>query len=170
MSSAGAVALRRSSRWKPIVAAAAGAAGVAILGALSTDIGPWYLSLKEPPWKPPDVLFGPAWTTIFALAAIAGVRAWRHATTKAQREWILILFAANAFFNVLWSLLFFRFHRPDWALAEVSLLWLSILALIVVLGRLSRASGWLMAPYLAWVSFAAFLNLTVVRLNAPFGG
>ena len=79
-------------------------------------------------------------------------------------------FAANAFFNVLWSLLFFRFHRPDWALAEVSLLWLSILALIVVLGRLSRASGWLMAPYLAWVSFAAFLNLTVVRLNAPFGG
>ena len=50
------------------------------------------------------------------------------------------------------------------------LLWLSILALIVVLGRLSRASGWLMAPYLAWVSFAAFLNLTVVRLNVPFGG
>lgn len=169
MSSAIAGAGRRASRWKPIASAAAGAAGVAILGALTTDIGPWYLSLKEPEWKPPDILFGPAWTTIFALAAISGVIAWRRTVTKSQREWILVLFAANAFFNVLWSLLFFRLHRPDWALAEVGLLWLSILVLIVFLGRIARASGWLLAPYLAWVSFASVLNLAVVRLNAPFG-
>ena len=89
--------------------------------------------------------------------------------TRSQREWILVLFASNAFFNVLWSLLFFRLHRPDWALAEVGFLWLSILALIVFLGRFSRPSGWLLAPYLAWVSFASALNLAVVRLNAPFG-
>ncbi len=72
MSSGGAGAATRGSRWKPIATAAAGALGVAILGAITTDIGPWYLALKEPPWKPPDILFGPAWTTIFALAAISG--------------------------------------------------------------------------------------------------
>ena len=144
----------RRSRWKPIATAAACALGIALLGALTTDIGPWYRSLNEPTWKPPDALFGPAWTTIFALAAIAGVIAWQRATSRSQREWILILFAANGFLNVLWSLLFFRLHRPDWALAEVGFLWLSIVALIVHLGRFSRPSGWLLTPYLAWVSFA----------------
>jgi tryptophan-rich sensory protein len=161
--------LPRTPRWKAIAWAAAAAFGVAILGGLSTDIGPWYRSLAEPPWKPPDFLFGPAWTLIYACAAIAGVRAWQRADTRARRDGLLGLFALNAFLNVLWSLLFFRLRRPDWALAEVGFLWLSILLLIVFLGRFSRASGWLLAPYLAWVSFAAALNLAVVRLNAPFG-
>jgi tryptophan-rich sensory protein len=75
----------------------------------------------------------------------------------------------NAFLNVSWSLLFFRLRRPDWALAEVGMLWLSILVLLVFLGRVSRTSGWLLVPYLAWVAFAAALNLAVVRLNGPFG-
>jgi tryptophan-rich sensory protein len=162
-------ATARGSRWKPVVIAAAGALALAILGGLSTDIGPWYRSLKEPDWKPPDVLFGPVWTTIYACAAVSGVIAWRRASTRSRREWILVLFASNAFVNVLWSLLFFRLRRPDWALVEVAFLWLSILALIVYLARFSRPSGWLLAPYLAWVSFAATLNLAVVRLNAPFG-
>ena len=82
---------------------------------------------------------------------------------------MLGLFALNAFLNVSWSLLFFRLRRPDWAFAEVGLLWLSILVLVVFLGRVSRTSGWLLAPYLAWVTFAAALNLAVVRLNGPFG-
>ncbi len=83
---------------------------------------------------------------------------------------MLVLFALNGFVNVFWSLLFFRLRRPDWALAEVGFLWLSILVLIVYLGRIHRTSGWLLAPYLAWVSFAATLNVAVVRLNGPFGG
>ena len=169
MSDAGVSPTQRRSRWQPVVAAAAGAIALALLGALSTDIGPWYQSLVEPPWKPPDYLFGPAWTTIYACAAVAGVIAWRRATTRARREWMLVLFGLNAFANVLWSLLFFRLRRPDWALAEVGFLWLSIVLLIVYLGRFSPRSGWLLAPYLAWVSFAATLNFAVVRLNAPFG-
>ena len=169
MSSAGAGAATGGSRWKPVASAAAGAIGVGVLGAMTTDIGPWYQALKVPAWKPPDILFGPAWTTIFALAAISGVIAWRRAETRSQRDWIPVLFAVNAFLNVLWSLLFFRLHRPDWALAEVGFLWLSILVLILVLGRIARPSGWLLAPYLAWVTFATALNLAVVRLNAPFG-
>jgi len=158
-----------ATRAKAIAWAALAAIAVAGLGALSTDLGPWYRSLVEPPWKPPDALFGPAWTTIYALAAIAGVRAWERAPRRSDREWMIALFAFNAFANVLWSLLFFRLRRPDWALAEVGLLWLSILVLIVVLGRYSRASAWLLVPYLAWVTFAAALNGAVVRLNAPFG-
>jgi tryptophan-rich sensory protein len=65
----------------------------------------------------------------------------------------------------MWSLFFFRLQRPDWALLEVTLLWLSILMLIVFLLRQSRTASLLLAPYLVWVSFAAILNLTIVRLN-----
>jgi tryptophan-rich sensory protein len=73
-----------------------------------------------------------------------------------------------AFLNVLWSLLFFRLRRPDWALVEVGFLWLSILALMIVLFRYSRLAGLLLLPYLVWVGFAGALNFAVVRLNGPF--
>ena len=159
--------VRRS--WRPVLAAVLAAMTLAGLGALSTDLGPWYQSLQQPPWKPPDVLFGPAWTIIYALAATAGVRAWHAAPTRSDREWLIALFALNGFLNLLWSLLFFRVQRPDWALIEVGFLWASILLLMIVLGRYSRAAWLLLAPYLAWVSFAATLNFAVVRLNGPFG-
>jgi tryptophan-rich sensory protein len=85
-----------------------------------------------------------------------------------QREWVIGLFALNGFFNVLWSTLFFALRRPDWALIEVVLLWFSILLPIVVFWRYAKPASLYLLPYLVWVSFAAFLNLTVVRLNAPF--
>ncbi|HEY3846054.1 MAG TPA: TspO/MBR family protein [Acetobacteraceae bacterium] len=72
--------------------------------------------------------------------------------------------------NILWSPLFFKLRRPDWALIEVPFLWLSILAPIVLLAPISRTASLLMTPYLVWVSFAAVLNLTIVQLNRPFGG
>lgn len=100
---------------------------------------------------------------------MAGVIAWRRAPRRVDREWMLALFALNGFLNVLWSLLFFRLHRPDWALFEVLLLWLSILLLIWVLARYARIASLLLLPYLAWVAFAGFLNLATVRLNGPFG-
>jgi tryptophan-rich sensory protein len=133
-----------------------------------TDLGPWYQSLRQPSWKPPDWLFGPGWTLIFAFAAMAGVTAWRQAPNRASREWLLVLFALNGFLNILWSLLFFRLQRPDWALAEVGFFWLSILLLILVVSRYSKVASALLLPYLAWVTFAAALNLAVVQLNGPF--
>lgn len=156
------------SRWKPVVVAAAAALFVAMLGGLMTDIGPWYLGLKQPPWKPPDWAFGPVWTTIFGLAAAAGVIGWRSAGSKSERELQLVLFALNGFLNVLWSLLYFRLHRPDWAMFEVPLLWLSVLALIVALRRSSAKAAWLLVPYLVWVAIAAVLNWQTVQLNGPF--
>jgi tryptophan-rich sensory protein len=81
---------------------------------------------------------------------------------------VLGLFAANALLNILWSALYFKLQRPDWALYEVGLLWLSILALIVGLWRISRWASLLLLPYAVWVAIAAALNLATVRLNGPF--
>ena len=159
----------RSNRLLPVLVAAGTAILVASVGATMTDIGPWYQGLAKPSWQPPDWLFGPAWTLIFALAALSAVTAWREAPDQPSREWMVGLFAVNGVLNILWSALFFRLRRPDWALVEVVFLWLSVLALILVLRRYGRSAAVMLVPYLAWVSFAAVLNLAVVRLNAPFG-
>ena len=160
--------MRHRSALKPILVAAAAALLVAGLGGLMTDIGVWYLSLKQPAWKPPDWLFGPAWTLIFAFAAASGVTAWRAAPDRASREWLLALFALNGFLNVLWSLLYFRLRRPDWALMEVGFLGLSVVLLMLVLGRYARKASALLVPYLLWIVFAGLLNWATVRLNGPF--
>jgi len=139
-------------RWKPIGAAALAAMAVGALGALTTELGSWYYNLQKPSWQPPDWLFGPVWTMIFGLAALAGVLYWRLETGREARLQILAAFALNAFLNTLWSLLFF-----------------SIILLIVLLRRRSAAAAWLLVPYVVWVSFAAYLNWTIVQLNAPFG-
>ena len=157
-----------ASRWRPVLLAAGAALAVAVLGGLSTDIGPWYATLRQPPWKPPDAWFGPAWTLIYAFTAAAGVAAWRATPSARQRQGLLAAFALNAFLNVTWSLLFFRLRRPDWALTEVAFLWASIVLLIVLCGRASRLAAALLLPYLLWVAFAAWLNAEVVRLNGPF--
>ena len=108
------------------------------------------------------------WTTIFTLCAISGWLAWQAADTPALRRRVAGLFAANAFLNMFWSALYFKWQRPDWALIEVVFLWLSIVALIVGLWRLSRWASVLLLTYLVWVSIAAVLNLETVSLNGPF--
>lgn len=160
----------RGRRAYPVLVAAGAAIVVAGLGASATDVGPWYYGLNKPWFQPPDWLFGPAWTLIYALTALSGVVAWRAATSAALRRRIIVLFAVNALLNVAWTELFFRLRRPDWALIEVVPFWLSILVLIVVLAPISSGASKLLAPYLIWVAFAGVLNLAIVRLNGPFGG
>lgn len=152
-----------------MLVAAAAALLVAFLGATITDLGPWYASLAQPDWAPPRAAFGIIWTTIFALVALSAVSAWRAAPDNRAGDWIVGLFALNGFLNLLWSFLFFRLQRPDWAGYEVVLLWLSILVLIIACGRRSRLSALLLLPYLIWVGIAAVLNWQVVALNGPFG-
>jgi translocator protein len=148
--------------------AAAWALAVALLGMWATELGPWYRALKQPEWKPSDLWFGPAWTLIYVLAATAAVKAWFGCVARRERVRLVAAFVLNGALNLLWSWLFFRARRPDWALMEVGLLWLSIALLIALAARGSSAAAWLLAPYLLWVTFAATLNLAVVRLNAPF--
>lgn len=153
----------------PALLAGLAALLVAMVGGTITDLGPWHQSLRQPSWSPPNWLYGVVWTVIFALAALSAVTAWRSIRSQRAAEWTMGLFALNGFLNILWSFLFFRAHRPDWALAELCLLWLSVLVLIVLCWRHSRTAALLLIPYLAWVSIAGALNWEVVRLNAPFG-
>jgi len=95
--------------------------------------------------------------------------AWDAADGPDLRRKVIILFAVNALFHFAWSPLFFRLHRPDWAFYEVTFLWFSVLAIIIGVAPLSALAAWIVVPYLLWVTFASYLNLTVIRLNGPFG-
>jgi tryptophan-rich sensory protein len=154
--------------WTPIIISAGASAATALAGGLLTTIGPWYRALRKPSWQPPDWLFGPAWTLIFIGIGSAGVLGWNHAHTAPARALIVTLFAVNLALNVTWSYFFFYKRRPDWALREVVPLWLSILILALAVGSVSHLGGLLLVPYLCWVSFAAYLNRTIVRLNGSF--
>lgn len=160
--------MTRRRTLTPVVVGIGAALLVAGVGSTMTDLGPWYRALRQPNWSPPDWAFPVGWTTVYAFTVAAGVTAWRSAHRGAERTRLVTLFAFNAFLNILWSLIFFRLHRPDWALGEVALFWLSIVALIVVAARRSRPARLLLLPYLGWVSFASALNAAVVALNAPF--
>jgi translocator protein len=161
--------MRRSVPWvAPVIVAAAAAALVAGAGTTMTELGPWYRGLKQPDWAPPDWAFGVIWTTIFLLITIAAVTGWRRAPTSQDAMTLVGLFAFNGFLNLLWSFLFFKMQRPDFALIEVAVLWVSIVALIFVLRRYSMLAAALLTPYLIWVSIAAALNYQVVQLNQPF--
>lgn len=153
----------------PIVIAAGLALVTALVGGTITVLDDWYYRLAQPDWAPPGYMFGVIWTVVFALIAIAGVFAWENAPTRRDAEVMLGMFAFNGFLNLLWSFLFFRLQRPDWAFYELIVLWLSIALLIVFCGRFSKISGLLLLPYLIWVSIAGALNYQVVQLNGPFG-
>ena len=158
-----------SRSWiMPVAIAGIAALGIAFLGETITDLGPWYQALDKPGWTPPDWAFGLAWTIIFAATAVAAVTAWRATPNSRAADLVIGLFSLNGFLNLLWSLVFFRMQRPDWAFAELGLLWLSIVALIVVCRRHSRLAAWLLVPYLAWVTVAGALNWQIVELNGPF--
>lgn len=152
---------------KPIYIAILLSVLVGGIGGAATDIGPWYFQLQKPSWQPPDWLFGPAWTTIYILTSVAGVKAWRRGD-EVQRRYFLGALLLNLVLNLLWSLIFFTAQRPDIALLEVVPLWLSILLMVLLVRPYSPHSSQLMLPYLVWVAFAAYLNWTIVQLNAPF--
>jgi translocator protein len=127
-------------------------------------IGPWYESLVKPAWNPPNWLFGPVWTLLYILMAVAAWLVWRsHGFKGATLP--LTMFAVQLALNTGWSWLFFGLHQPGVAFAEIILLWAAILATIVLFWRVKRLAGVLLLPYLLWVSFAAVLNYTVWQLN-----
>ncbi|MDX2191791.1 MAG: TspO/MBR family protein [Gemmatimonadales bacterium] len=141
-----------------------------VAGVAATDLSPWYYALRQPTWKPSDVLFGPVWTTIFVCAAAAAVLASAVPdATSASRFRLAAAYAVNGACNVGWSVLFFRRRRPDLALVESAALWLSVVAMAVTVAMTAPAAALLLVPYLAWVSFAIVLNRWIVRANGPFG-
>lgn len=151
-----------------VVVAAVMVAIVALVGMTLTELGPWYHALRMPRWAPPDSAYGAAWTAIFALNVLGVVTGWQAMEGRREQDWLIGVFALNGFLNILWSLLFFRLHRPDLALFELLVLWVSILAMILLIWRRSIIGAVLLLPYLGWVTFAGYLNMTIVKLNGPF--
>ena len=126
--------------------------------------GEWYASLNKPSWNPPGWLFGPVWTTLYAMMAVAAWLVWRRGGFARQGR-ALTFFLVQLALNAAWTPLFFGLQRPGLAFAEIVLLWLAIAATIYAFRPVSRVALWLLVPYLAWVSFAAALNFTLWRLN-----
>ena len=135
----------------------------ASLGALFMP-GEWYAALNKPAWNPPGWIFGPVWSALYTMMAVAAWLVWQRGGFATQRR-PLAMFLAQLVLNAAWTPLFFGMHRPGVAFAEIILLWLAIAATLVAFRPVSRAAAWLLAPYLAWVSFAAVLNGTLWRLN-----
>jgi benzodiazapine receptor len=126
--------------------------------------GEWYAALKKPAWNPPGWVFGPVWTALYTMMAMAAWLVWRQGGFAA-RLGPLLTFLAQLALNALWTPLFFGLHWPRVAFSGIILLWLAIAWTITAFWRVHRAAAWLLAPYLAWVSFAAVLNGTLWRLN-----
>jgi translocator protein len=139
------------------------------LGSLVTApaIRSWYVGLRKPSWTPPNWLFAPVWTVLYLMMAFAAWLVWRQAgLTAVPMQFFLLQLALN----VVWSVLFFGLRRPDFAFGDIVLLWSAILATSIEFWKVVPAAGWLLLPYLIWVTFAAVLNFSIWRLNAgPLG-
>jgi tryptophan-rich sensory protein len=126
--------------------------------------GDWYRNLDKPEWRPPDWLFAPVWTVLYALIALSGWLVWREAGI-AVAALPLGIYAIQLLLNAAWTPIFFGLHRPGLALVEIVVLWAAILATIILFQRVSLGAALLLVPYLAWVSFAAALNYSIWRRN-----
>ncbi len=126
--------------------------------------GGWYAGLVKPSWNPPDWLFGPVWTLLYAMMAVAAWLVWREGGWKARKP-ALGLYLVQWALNALWTPLFFGMHRPGLAFAEILVLDLAVLASLIVFWRVRRAAGLLLVPYGLWAGFATVLNFTIWRLN-----
>lgn len=124
----------------------------------------FYEALTQPSWAPPGWVFGPVWSVLYAMMAIAAWLVWRERGWRGARA-PLALFLVQLAANALWSWLFFAWHQGAWASAEILLLWVLIVVTIATFWRARRLAGLLLVPYLAWVSFAAVLCIAVWRLN-----
>lgn len=146
--------------WLALCFATAGVGAVASANATS-----FYSALVQPAWAPPGGLFGPVWTVLFALMAVAAWLVWRAAVEPATRRWAFGLFGVQLVANALWSWLFFAWQQGAWAFAEVIVLWVLIALTCAAFWRIRPLAGALLLPYLAWVGFAACLNWVLWRAN-----
>jgi len=154
----------KRARYRPLLGFLLLTLAVGALGSVATEpsIPTWYAGLAKPGFNPPNWLFAPAWTALYILMAIAAFRVWRI-TGLRSRE--MTAWSLQLAFNCAWSFIFFAAHRIGLALIEMGVLWLLVLATLVLFWRRDRVAGWLLTPYLAWLSFAFGLNAAILRLN-----
>jgi len=129
------------------------------------SIPTWYATLEKPDFTPPNSVFAPVWTTLFVLMGVSAYLVWNKGLGNRNVRTALLIFGIQLALNMLWSFLFFGLHSPPYAFFEIIVLWLAILLTILNFFKITRAAGWLLIPYIIWVSFAAVLNFYIVRLN-----
>jgi len=156
------IRLKGWMKWSLSVLVCLGAGAVGSI-ATAPNISVWYASLHKPFFNPPNWIFGPVWSTLYVLMGTSFYLVWRKGSQENRH--LLTDFALQLVLNILWSFIFFGWKHPAWAFAEILLLWSVILWVMVGFYNVSKLATWLLAPYLAWVSFASLLNYYIWRLN-----
>lgn len=139
-----------------------GAAGGIVTAGSIPD---WYATLAKPPGTPPNAVFGPVWSVLYLMIGISLARVWHFVSAGAEKRRALIRFAIQMILNLIWTPLFFGAHLVAVALAVIVSLWVMILLTILAFKPLDRVAAWLLVPYLAWVSYATYLNAGFLVLN-----
>lgn len=129
------------------------------------NIDSWYQYLIKPALNPPSWVFGPVWTILYLLMGVASYLIWRQGWPRREVKVALLIYLIQLSLNFFWSIIFFGGQNPGGALSEIILLWLAILVTIIYFAKISKPAAWLLIPYLAWVSFAMYLNAAIWWLN-----
>ena len=155
-----------SNTWKFIIAILICESVGIISGLLaSANNNIWFGSLNTPTWNPPAYPFAPVWTTLYLLMGISLGIIWTNKTTELQKRSAYFLFGLQLFLNFCWSIIFFKFHSPAFALLDILLMDIIIIITIVSFSKFSKLAAWLLVPYIAWVLFATILNFSIWNLN-----
>jgi len=138
-----------------------------VVGAFFTtsSIPTWYAGLRKPELAPPNLVFGPVWTTLYGLMGVSLFLVWSKTRGKGFGRLAIAVFIMQLVLNVLWSYLFFGLQSPFLGVVEITILWLTIAATVAFFSRISRIAGLMLLPYLGWVSLAAYLNYMIFILN-----
>ena len=150
-----------------LLASLTAVAVVAVIGGswTKTDAGSWYSTLELPAWNPPGWAFGVVWTILYALMAVAAWMVWKAGTDDERVRPALAIYAVQLLLNLAWTGIFFALEQPEWALAEIVALFAAVVLTTIAFHRVNARAGRLLVPYLAWVAYAASLNVGIVVLN-----
>ena len=142
-----------------------------VIGSIFTtpSIGTWYATLVRPSFSPPNWIFAPVWTILFALMGIALFLVWKNISSRSddgrEKKVAIQVFVAQLCLNVMWSIIFFGLHSPGGALILIASLWMTIVATMLSFYKVSKAASFLLLPYFIWVSFAGILNFAIWYIN-----
>ena len=132
----------------------------------SSSVDDWFTTLSKPPFNPPGWVFMPVWTTLYILMGIAFFLIWNSNAAQEKKNTAYKYYWLQLFFNFLWSMIFFYFKQPGYALIDIAVLLIMIAVTIFNFRKISKTAGWMLVPYLCWVAFATALNFEIWRLNS----
>ena len=159
--------LKEKRDWIRLVASILICQAAGGIGSLftATSMGTWYQQLEKPELTPPGWVFGVVWPTLYLLMGIALYLIWRRPRQGREEQTALVWFFVQLVLNIAWSWFFFGLRLPLFGLLEIALLWLALFITIGTFFRLSKIAALLLVPYILWISFAAYLNWSIVQLN-----